>query len=254
MTNAEFSKSFAFNLIRKKQYYSSDVTKGKGCHMHYIARMVRGTAEIRTEKKSIQIKEGDVFYIPKGLRYRSFWYPDNKEVCFYSLGFDVFPMNEAVSYCLQKFECDSQEMKILSEIENELDVTPNSVGNLYCFLGKVLKKFRYSSISKEEILINKIVNFMQQNDNYTIQELAWHCTISESGLYDKIKKHFGKTPAQLRQSIICDKAKILLSTTDMPIESISNTLCISSPSYFYRIFKEQTGKTPKEYRKLKTNI
>lgn len=45
-----------------------------------------------------------------------------------------------------------------------------------------------------------------------------------------------------------ENAKLLLITTDMSINEISEQLCFVSPSYFGKLFKEITGETPLDYR------
>jgi len=50
----------------------------------YFASMEKGTARIVTKDKTISIKEGDIFYIPKSLGYQSYWY-GNEEVAFFHM-------------------------------------------------------------------------------------------------------------------------------------------------------------------------
>ena len=45
-------------------------------------------------------------------------------------------------------------------------------------------------------------------------------------------------------------AKDMLDNENMTVTEISNKCGFSSLSYFSRVFKEKTGKTPVEYRKL----
>ena len=53
----------------------------------------------------------------------------------------------------------------------------------------------------------------------------------------------------MKQEILCEKAVQLLTTTDLSVEEISNRLLFSSSSYFRKIFKKYTGKTPRQIRK-----
>ena len=57
------------------------------------------------------------------------------------------------------------------------------------------------------------------------------------------------TPHALRQKILVEKAVELLTTTDIPIEEVSDRLGFSSSSYFRKILFAQTGKTPSAIRK-----
>jgi AraC-like DNA-binding protein len=49
--------------------------------------------------------------------------------------------------------------------------------------------------------------------------------------------------------IIVSRASRLLSYTDKTILEIADILGFEDPSYFHRVFKKNTGLTPKEYRK-----
>ncbi|MBE6762725.1 MAG: AraC family transcriptional regulator, partial [Ruminococcaceae bacterium] len=61
--------------------------------------------------------------------------------------------------------------------------------------------------------------------------------------------HLDKTPNQFRNEILCEKAISLLTTTNKSVQEISDTLNFSSTSYFRKILKAHTGKTPLEIRK-----
>ena len=89
-----------FNLIK---YHYTD-NRGGSPH-HYIALMKKGRSRLVSQAKTIEINEGDVFYIPFALPYQSYWY-GNSEISFISLGFHLFPETTDKNYLLQKIECD----------------------------------------------------------------------------------------------------------------------------------------------------
>ena len=91
LTDAEFSKTFQFNLVRYHQFHLTDRTT-EPLDTHFVGYLVSGTAEIRTRRRKLLLRAGDVFYMPKGLLYQSLWYPEaGEEVRFYSFGFSLFP-------------------------------------------------------------------------------------------------------------------------------------------------------------------
>ena len=47
-----------------------------------------------------------------------------------------------------------------------------------------------------------------------------------------------------------EKAKVLLSSTHIPIYEISEKLSFGTRNYFSEIFRKTTGLTPLEYRKM----
>ena len=74
------------------------------------------------------------------------------------------------------------------------------------------------------------------------------CSLSEPHLYYLFKKAGEVTPNEYRQKSLCDRAVELLITTDNSVEAISDMLGFSSSSYFRKILKKHTGKSPREIR------
>ena len=68
-------------------------------------------------------------------------------------------------------------------------------------------------------------------------------------VYGVFKKACNTTPIEKKQEIFCERAAELLITTDLSVEQISEMLNFSSSSYFRKIFKKHTGKTPLQIRK-----
>lgn len=61
-----------------------------------------------------------------------------------------------------------------------------------------------------------------------------------------------ETGMSIKEYILKEKmenAKILLETTNIDINEISDSLCFHWPNYFSTVFKKETGYTPLEYRK-----
>ncbi|HIZ75828.1 MAG TPA: helix-turn-helix domain-containing protein [Candidatus Mediterraneibacter stercoravium] len=64
------------------------------------------------------------------------------------------------------------------------------------------------------------------------------------------RNHTGKTITEYRQQICLKEAEHLLVSTDLPISSIISEIGFSNRSYFYRLFEDNYGLTPLEYRRL----
>ena len=249
MTDAEFYKSFHFNLYCTRQYRTTDLTAAPGCGEHYLARMVSGKAKIVTRTQTLQLETGDVFYIPKGLQYRSHWYPENDPATFYSFGFTYFPADDASGCTLQKINCTPAATQLLGELESDLTVSPLSIGRLYRFLGEARPVMETAAADAGSLLVRRALEYMRQQPLCSVSETAQHCGVSESTLYARFRRHLGKTPVEARHRILADKAGELLITSDLSVEEISDRLGFSSPSWFRKVFREQNGCTPTFYRK-----
>jgi AraC-like DNA-binding protein len=90
---------------------------------------------------------------------------------------------------------------------------------------------------------------LRNNPNLKIPDIAKYCNISEPGIYSIFRRYLNKTPNEIKNEILCKNAVSLLTTTNKSVQEISDTLNFSSTSYFRKILREHTGKTPLEIRK-----
>lgn len=248
MNNTQFYKTFNFTEFRIRGYHHTDARKGAPCH--YIARLKSGKATIVTEKKTIELVAGDFFYIPLNISYQSYWTPDrDEEVCWDSFGFSFFPNPEDKAYALQKIECTEDEYDLFCRISSAKNVNLVTVAELYLLLAKITAHMEVSAENQKSRLLKEATNYLTEHIDCSVSELSQYCKISESGLYAAFKRNCNCTPNELRQKIKIEKAVDLLTTTDVPIEEISDLLGYSSSSYFRKILRKTEGKTPSQIRK-----
>ncbi len=246
MNEALFSKSFGFNFFKWKNYHATDQTKTPTTR-HFFGCLVHGTAEIIAKNEKIEVKPGEVFYIPKGLKYVSHWYVDqDSKNEFYSFGFDFAPTTKI--FALQKINCSEKAKQLFQELCQEVPMTDKGIGKLYNFFGEVMDGMKLSETSSANKIIEQATEYMTEHPNFKISEVATHCNISTSGIYYLFKKHLNKTPNDIRNKILCKKAVLLLTTTDKSVQEISDSLGFSSTSYFRKILKAYTNQTPREVR------
>ena len=65
-----------------------------------------------------------------------------------------------------------------------------------------------------------------------------------------VKDLTGKTASDWIERYVILEAKMLLKSTDLTIQEISNRLNFTNQSFFGKYFKHQTGYSPSEYRQL----
>ena len=97
--------------------------------------------------------------------------------------------------------------------------------------------------------IDYIENHLQEPLN--VRLLAEEVGVSESHLSTSFKKEIGIGVAEYVRRMRIDTAKSLLQYTDFTCLEIAEYLCFSSDCHFSQVFSKYTGKTPREYRKLK---
>lgn len=246
MTDTQFFNSFHCNLYKSKRSYSTQVDS---CPFHYFGRLVSGKARIVSEQKELRLQEGDIFFIPKGLRYRSYWNCEDGSVEFYSFGFSMIPLDAQLDLQLQQLVCTPEELVIFGDLEKCDHVSPAFVGELYRFFHAVLPKMAAAPKSRSQRIVDRAADYIRSNPGCSVSEVAQHCKVSECTLFLKFRKHFGKTPVEFRHRILAEKASALLAATDLSVEEISSRLGFSSSSYFRKVLKAETGKTPTQIRK-----
>lgn len=104
--------------------------------------------------------------------------------------------------------------------------------------------------SEYSISIRKSISFIEENyeKNITLQDVADYVSISKNYLSMLFKQETGINFVAYLNHYRIEKAKQLLTTTNMKIYEIADSIGFYSPYYFSKVFKEQTKMQCKEYR------
>ncbi len=220
----------------------------KGSPYHYLAYMEEGHCKIVSDDATIEIKQGDVFYIPDGLSYQSYWYgkPDIK---FHSYAFKFFPETASTRFSLQVINCDEELKQRIKGIPFNQKPQSYEVGIFYNCLSETVPYLKNDKKTRREQTFERACDLIHQHPNISVQNIAVMCNVSESGLYEVFKKVANKTPNQIKQEVLCEKAVQLLTSTNRSVQDISDSLGFSSTSYFRKVLYANLGKTPREIRK-----
>ena len=246
MNDISFSHSFMFRTIEFDKFHYTDNRAGVPCH--FFAYMLCGDCKITTDSSTVKINEGDIFYIPDKCSYQSYWY-GNPEIKFVSLGFLCMPNFENKSYPVQVIPNNDKAVELFCLLANSNPLSAYDIGVFYTLAGMLLPTMSYKPLCRSKEIIELTKDYLSKNPHAKTSELAKNCTISEAALYSAFKKSSDFTPNQLKNTILLEKAKDMLITTDKSIEYISDLMQFSSTSYFRKKFKEHFNITPKEMRK-----
>lgn len=250
MNHILLSNEYCFLKVHfSKKHYTDN---RKGSPFHYIARLMKGTARLRSYDSTISLEEGDVFYIPKGLPYESFWY--GEDIQWYSFGFHQFPEAAKTTYRLQKILCEPALKEELSSLPTPTEVNSQSLGAFYTVLAKLLPFMDAEESSGDAKLFQRSKALMEKHLDWSIERIAVECHISYSTLYQIYRKVCAKTPNTIRQELLVERAVFLLSSTDRSVQEISDTLGFSSTSYFRKILQKYTGLTPTRIRQKSNRL
>ncbi len=115
------------------------------------------------------------------------------------------------------------------------------------YLSTVIEK---SSIAIHSVFVREFKKLVEQSfrEKKSVSDYAQALNISTGHLNDTIQKEMGKTASDIIYARIILEAKRLLYHSSQSIKEIAALLKYEDPSHFSRFFKNNTGKTPEQFR------
>ncbi|MBO5185650.1 MAG: AraC family transcriptional regulator [Prevotella sp.] len=212
----------------------------------------------------MELKEGDMFllfpgewhtYCPKSERgWKNYWIGfmgrnvDDRvaagflspEKPIYHVGFsaEIVQLYKSAYDIAEEEPANSQQ--ILAGIVNHL------IGMMY----SLERNIELNKIPKRVNLINRGRLRIRESleTPLTIQDIADELGMSYSNFRKLFKEYTGISPANYQQSLKLQRAKELLTTTDMSVKEIAYRLSFDSPDYFSSKFRIKTGRKPSDFR------
>jgi two-component system response regulator YesN len=120
------------------------------------------------------------------------------------------------------------------------------------FLLDMAADFRKHSASPSQI-IQQADKYIRKHfsDSLTLPSVAAEVHVTPVWLSKLFKKEMRKTFLEYLTDIRMDKAKKMLADVQYKIYEVSSQVGYKDPVYFTKLFKKQTGCTPKEFRRLR---
>lgn len=87
------------------------------------------------------------------------------------------------------------------------------------------------------------------NQGITLEEIAEKLHVTEEYLSGQFRKETGRTFTEIIRKYRIENMKELLTTTNCKLNQIAELVGYADPKYMSRVFKEETGMLPLEYRK-----
>ncbi len=100
--------------------------------------------------------------------------------------------------------------------------------------------------------VRAIVEAHIDDYDFSIAQLCREVLLSQSQLQRKLEALTGYSPNQFIRYVRLNKARELLRHTDLSITAVALDCGFSDPGYFGRVFKQEFGVTPVEWRGLGT--
>nr|WP_315258211.1 helix-turn-helix transcriptional regulator [uncultured Flavobacterium sp.] len=186
-------------------------------------------------------------------------YPLGKAIKNY--GFFSYKVNEALHLSDEEEKIiETIIQNIQKEINSRLDNYSQDVilSNLDLLLSYCNRFYNRQFITRKMATNDLLTDFENILDNYfnedsdltfpTVEKLANELNISSSYLSDMLRSVTGQNTQQHIHDKLIEKAKDVLTTTNLTVSEIAYQLGFEYPQSFSKLFKSKTNLTPIEYR------
>lgn len=154
---------------------------------------------------------------------------------------DVLPVQNLV---------ENMVWSLLKQQGHGRNINQTTMGLLFLHLMNYIEKIeQHNEAQRDSMTVMTALRYIE--DNYrmaSLTELAGELNLSVYHLSRLIKQNTGSTFKELLQRKRLNKAVQLLSETRLSISDIIAYVGYDNASYFFRIFKDKYGVSPREYR------
>jgi len=234
---------------------------------YHILYVQRGVCHVEMEGKEHQVGEGGVIFFPPQAPQIYHYKKEDRSISHYihftgegcqelleQLGLHrmrIFRMGRSHSY-----EEISEKMAREYAMSNRF-WEQRCAGLLQELLSIVARKYalRETGVSSSgESRINGVCQVLYEHsqDPPSAGDLAALCCLSESRFTHLFREVTGKSLQDFIAALRMEKARELLSATDMPVREIGEAVGYGDQNYFSRRFKSIVGCSPREYRRRET--
>lgn len=222
---------------------------------HGIMLVLNGQIDfVSPQLDTLCAKAGNIIFLPKNTYYEAMFRIERGAVDNYLINFEsengfeyTKPMlisEKASILCVDLFS------KFIDEMYNVENISFRTKGLFYLLLDAVLSANKATESAYDTIFENAKI-LLEKSEDISVSQIARECSVSESGLRKIFSDKIGMSPTKFRLKEKNNKAKYLLESTDMSVEEISDKLNFYDAAYFCKIFRKQTGLSPKQYRQNK---
>lgn len=246
--------------------YYFNVERGRTLNEYQLLYTVEGRGTFQSaHQKPVEIHSGDMFLLFPG-EWHS--YHPQKETGWknYWIGFKGKNMDDRVkagflspekpiynvgfSESVVRLYRDAYRTAV-EEMANSQQIMAGMVNYL---IGLMYALERNKQFSKEKVhvdVINRARLRIRETleSNLSIQQIAEEYGIGYSNFRKLFKEYTGVSPSLYQQELRIQRAKEMLSTTDLSVKEIAYKLGFDSSDYFSAKFKAKVGASPLEYRR-----
>lgn len=253
--------------------------------LYYITQ---GSAVVYHNKTKFELKPGYMYLIPSYTysRYKCDHYHEQYYISFIEEignGMSTYSF-EDFNYEIKASENDEYYFKRLLEINQNRGLVNNdpevyeskptllefnnkneelrakyyieTMGILKILFSKFIKNDKFKQSKSSERKLKRILIYISENlhEDLTVEKLAAFSNLSKDHFSRQFYEKLGVRPNKYIQSRRVERAQLLLLTTSYSLVEIAEKIGFGNISYFSKIFKKFTGRTPSYFRKEQLNV
>ena len=242
-----------------------------------IMYVISGECQVELEHEMIPMKKGYFIMIDSNIKHRLL--VDKQQSCrMLNIEFLLHPQ-QGIYPSIKELARENKDLHTLLQLQEPFLMLKDSEGLYYTLkslvqelseqhkennnmiiqtlISHVLLLIARMAVSTKErtplqtdIYIKNVIEYIHHNydRDLKVAELASIVYLHPSYLHRIFKESMNCTIMEYITEIRIEKAKMLLSKTDIPIIEISDFVGINSRQYFSFLFKRATGESPQSYR------
>ncbi len=219
--------------------------------------VVKGKYRYETDKEVINLKHGDVLFLPKGSNYK--YCITTQEAYAKQISFDL-DYNADLFLPTELTLLSGEKAKLFFENFDKLFALFNNRENNSHFAVASIIFYLLSLISKEEnnkihtSRISKALVYLSQSEGFdiSVNELSAMCGLSVSQFRKLFSDEMGISPLKYKNKLRMERACALLKTGEYNISEVSEITGFDTLYSFSKAFKAVIGTSPKKYMQDKT--
>lgn len=220
---------------------------------HIIGLQLSGSAKHCFENQTFTIKEGDLYFLNQEEDYDVTVLDKTTES--FSIHFTTYEPILTSSFCIP-CGSNSEYLKSLERIEqlsNSKTDEHRLTAEFYLFCSKVMK-CRQKLYSPKDKRMEQTLKYLHEHfkEKSCLEQAALLCGLSRRRFNDLFQKEYEITPNRYLILLKIDLAKKLLQTEYLQISEIASLCGFSDVYYFSKVFKQETGISPGEYKRAAT--
>lgn len=232
----------------------------EGIEEYILIYCVEGEGFINIDNKSFNLKQNEVFCIPKHRKHC--YYSSEKEpwsifwVHFKGEDTKYFPLEDLSIININSKNANTRLVFLFDFLFRVLDRNYTQGNFIYMsevlslILAEIYMREKVDESPKSNKHLTIIIRYMYNNisKNLTLEELSSKFNLSKSYINAIFKTYTKKSPIDFFINIKMQEACKILRLQDMNINEVAMDLGYTDQYYFSRIFKKTIGVSPKKYK------